>query len=205
MPHGSDGKGDYWRLRGELLNTGCSSQSQWLHSRNAVAHLHNCVYPHNGCITLKSFWYAQPASTTATELSSFLKILLQGARKRRPEPVLMATLIPLLNTLHNRMWACVITQAVCCCLPAGNGIQIITDQKLEWSQRTTGKGSKTSPSYSYPTPLASCSSPSVLSLLTTSATTSNVPISILASFRWLDHLQIPLYPATVLILATKPL
>lgn len=54
-------------------NTGCSSQSQWLHSKNTVAHLHNCVYPHNWDITLKSFWYTQHASTLLLSSAPFSK------------------------------------------------------------------------------------------------------------------------------------
>ena len=75
--HGSDEKGDYWRLWGEQLNTGRSSQSQWLHSKNAVAHLHNCVCPQNTsspCKTSETHCLLQPLL-----LRSAFKTPLQGA------------------------------------------------------------------------------------------------------------------------------
>lgn len=105
-------------------NTGCSSQSQWLHSKNTVAHLHNCVYPHNWDTTLKSFWYTQHASTT-TELSPFLKIQLQGARKRRSVPVLMATLIHCWTSSTTRYGHVLQTRTGHCCLLTESGIQTL--------------------------------------------------------------------------------
>lgn len=190
----------WWLLIGDCGKWTLSvHQSQWLHSKSTVAHLHSCVYPHNWYITLKSFWYTQHASTPLLSSALFSKYYCKEQGREDQYhfwwlPWSTADHLPQqdIGTCYNQNWSLLLSTEC-----PQSGIQTLLMKRRSGTKGLQEKALK----HLFPTVNQFLLHPGVpLVFNLPMAIRSSIPLSSLASLRWLDHLYIPQYPVKDLIL-----